>query len=174
MTEPGKSMKRAPRAPAYSRRTGSFRPTWESSPASSAVWISGDSPGVWLSASFTLLAAWRSWPTRSCHSRTRRWCRYSAWQRLRNWLEESCELALAHVAPEVEQREEVGELVGEAGVELVGLRLLVGGPLARVLDRERGGDHDDLLRAVPPLGLEDHPAEPRVDRELREPAAELA
>ncbi|MET9164092.1 GNAT family N-acetyltransferase, partial [Streptomyces cellulosae] len=30
--------------------------------------------------------------------------------------------------------------VAEAGVLLIGLRLLVGGPLARVLDRQRGGD----------------------------------
>ena len=63
-------------------------------------------------------------------------------------------------------------LVREARVELVGLLALLGGPLARVLDRERGDDDDDLLGAAAPVGLEDHPPEPGVDRQLREPAAE--
>ena len=57
-------------------------------------------------------------------------------------------------------------------MRLVGLRLLVGRPLARVLDRQRGGDHDHLVGAAEPVGLEHHPAQPRVDRQLREPAAE--
>ena len=43
-------------------------------------------------------------------------------------------LLLAEVAPEVEQGEEVGVLVGEPGVQLVGRLLVLGGPLARVLD----------------------------------------
>ena len=81
-------------------------------------------------------------------------------------------LLLAQVAPQVQEREEVGMLVGEAGVELIGLLALLGRALARVLDRQRGGDDDDLLRAAEPVGLEDHPAEPRVDGQLGEPAAE--
>ncbi len=63
-------------------------------------------------------------------------------------------------------------LVGVARVRLVGLRLLLGGPLAQVLDRQRGGDHDHLVDAAEPVGLEHHPAQPRVDRQRREPAAE--
>ena len=81
-------------------------------------------------------------------------------------------LLLAQVAPQVQVGEEVRVLVGEAGVRLVGLRLLVGRALARVLDRQRGGDHDHLVGAAEPVGLEHHPAQPRVDRQLREPAAE--
>ena len=48
----------------------------------------------------------------------------------------------------------------------------VGGPLARILDRERGGDDDDLVGAAEPVGLEHHPAEARVDRERRQPPSQ--
>ena len=80
--------------------------------------------------------------------------------------------ALVQVAPEVEEGEEVRAVVGVAGVRLVGLGLLVGGPLANVLDRERRGDHDHLVGAAEPVGLEHHPAHPRVHGQLREPPAE--
>ena len=50
--------------------------------------------------------------------------------------------------------------------------LLLGGPLARVLQRQRGGDHEHLAQAAEPVGLEDHPAEPRVDRQRGQLAAE--
>ena len=82
-------------------------------------------------------------------------------------------LLLAQVAPEVQVGEEVRALVGEAGVRLVGLRALLGRALARVLDRQRGGDDDRPRRrsrarsassTIRPM--------PRVDRQLREPAAE--
>ncbi len=82
------------------------------------------------------------------------------------------ELLLAQVTPEVHVGEEVGLVVLEARVQLVGLLALVGRALARVLDRERRGDHDHLFGAPAPVGLEHHAAEPRIDRELREPAPE--
>ena len=56
---------------------------------------------------------------------------------------------------------------------LVGLRALLGRALARVLDRQRGGDHQDLPYDAQSLGLEDHPAEPRVDGKARETLADL-
>ncbi len=72
-------------------------------------------------------------------------------------------LLLLHVAPQVEPGQEVGALVAEAVVLQVGLLAQLGRPLARVLQRERGGDHQHLTHAAEPLGLQDHPAEPRVD-----------
>ena len=93
---------------------------------------------------------------------------------LRNWLTRQLAALLVQVAPEVEVGEEVRAVVGVARVRLVGLGLLVGGALAHVLDRERGGDHDHLLDAAEPVGLEHHPAHPRVDRQLRELAARAA
>ena len=82
-------------------------------------------------------------------------------------------LLLLDVPPQVEPGEEVGRLVLEAGVLLVGLRLLLGRALARVLEAQRGGDDDHLAHAAEALGLEDHPAQPRVDRQPGQPATEL-
>ena len=48
----------------------------------------------------------------------------------------------------------------------------LGGRLARVLDRQPGGDHDRLLRAAELVRLQHHPPEARVDRQLRELAPE--
>ena len=79
----------------------------------------------------------------------------------------------AQVAPEVQPGQEVGGRVLEAGVQLVRLRLLLQGPLAGVLQRERRGDDQDLADAPEPLGLQDHPAEPRVDRQPGQPPAHL-
>ena len=83
-------------------------------------------------------------------------------------------LLRAQVAPEVQVGEEVRARlpVDEARVLLVGLAALLGGADARVLDRQRGGDHDDLVAAAVAVGFEDHPPDPRVDRELCEPAAQ--
>ena len=82
-------------------------------------------------------------------------------------------LLLPEVAPEVEPGQEVAALGLEPGVLLVGLGLLLGRPLARVLERERGGDHDHLAHAAEPLGLQDHPAQPRVDRQPGQAAPDL-
>ena len=80
-------------------------------------------------------------------------------------------LLLADVAPQVEPGEQVGSLRLEPGVQLVGLGALLGGPLARVLQRHRRHDDQHLAHATEPLGLQDHPAQPRVERQPREPAA---
>ena len=82
-------------------------------------------------------------------------------------------LLRAQMAPEVEKRDEVRALVLEAGVVLVGLGALVGRAHARVLDRQRRRDDDHLFRAAQAVGLEHHPPHARIDRELREAAAEL-
>ncbi len=76
-------------------------------------------------------------------------------------------------APEVEVRREVGGRVPEARVQLVGLLLAVGRPLARVGDRQRRGDHDDVVGAAAAVGLQDHAAEARVDRQAGQAAPEL-
>ena len=55
---------------------------------------------------------------------------------------------------------------------LVGLRLELGRPLARVLERQRRGDDDHVAHAPEPLGLQDHPPQPRVDRQPRQPASD--
>ena len=64
------------------------------------------------------------------------------------------------------------------GVRLVGLGLLVDRSLARVLDRQGRDDDEHLAGAAEPAGLDDHPAEPRVERQpgqrrpvCREPAS---
>ena len=80
-------------------------------------------------------------------------------------------LLLADVAPHVQEGQEVAGLVLEPGVVLVRLRLLVRGPLARVLDGQGRRDDHDLADAVVLVGLDDHPGQPGVHRELGELAA---
>ena len=64
-------------------------------------------------------------------------------------------------------------LVLEAGVRLVGLGLLVDRPLARVLDRQGGDDDEHLAGAAEPPGLDDHPAQPRVERQPRQRSSRM-
>ena len=82
-------------------------------------------------------------------------------------------LLLAQVGPEPEVGEEVARGVAEPGVQLIGLRLLVDRPLARVLDGERGGDHEHLVDDALLLRLEHHAPQPRVEWEPREAPADL-
>ncbi len=82
-------------------------------------------------------------------------------------------LLLLDVAPQVEPGEEVARLVLEAGVQLVGLRALLLGAFAGVLDREGGRDDEDVAHAAEALGLDDHPAQPRVDRQPGQALADL-
>jgi hypothetical protein len=53
----------------------------------------------------------------------------------------------------------------------VGRLLFVHRALARVLDRKCRRDDEDLAHTAVALGLQHHPAQPRVDRQLGEPAA---
>ena len=82
-------------------------------------------------------------------------------------------LLLLDVAPQVEPGEEVARLVLEAGVQLVGLRAVLLGTLAGVLDRQGRGNDQDVAHAAEALGLDDHPAQPRVDRQPRQALADL-
>ena len=77
---PGKIANRLLRAPRYSRgprslrSRSSSRPMWLSSPASRAWWMPSESTPsaglpIWMPIS---LHTWRSWDSKSCHSRTRR------------------------------------------------------------------------------------------------------
>jgi hypothetical protein len=60
----------------------------------------------------------------------------------------------------------------EAGVLLVGGLALLDGPLARVLHRQRGGDHQHLAQAAGAVGLDEHAAQPRVDGQRGQGAAD--
>ncbi len=77
---------------------------------------------------------------------------------------------LTQVAPEVQKGDEIGVFVGEAGVLLPRRLFAVGRPLPRVGDRQRRGEHEDLAHASLAVSLQDHPAQPRVDGQLRQPA----
>ena len=113
--------RRGTRAGAESRR-----PTCDSSPASSARWIS-------LGLGRRPVARARRPPARPGAAARRgpatRGCAGSAGTRPSAPPERAARqraLLLAHVAPQVQQREEVRALVGEARVRRVGLGLLVG------------------------------------------------
>ena len=77
-------------------------------------------------------------------------------------------LLLADVAPQVEPGQQVRPLGLEPRMQLVGLRTLLGGALARVLQRHRRDDDQDLAHAAETVGLEDHPPQARVDRQPRQ------
>ena len=90
---------------------------------------------------------------------------------------------LVDVVPEVAEGEEVGAVgvdgraargprPAEAAVLLVGGLAVFGGPLPRVLDREGGGDDEHLAQAAVAVGLDEHAAQPRVDRQRGERAAD--
>ena len=74
--------------------------------------------------------------------------------------------------PQRDQRQEVGALVAEPQMRLVGRLLLLEGPVARVRHRQRRGDDQHLGKAAALAGREHHPADPRVDRQPREIAAQ--
>ena len=80
-----------------------------------------------------------------------------------------CVMAAARIAqpfPKLQVADEFTLLVIELGMRLVGLRLLVHGTVAHVLHAERAGDHQDLVERLPVLGLQDHAADARVQRQL--------
>jgi hypothetical protein len=70
--------------------------------------------------------------------------------------------------PEPEPGEKLRLLVGELAVRRVGRSLPLLRPLARVLHRQCGGDHQHLAQAALVAGGDDHPPEPRIERHLRQ------
>ena len=84
----------------------------------------------------TCSAERRSWVWTSCHSRTRPRVQELVAQQPAVPAARQGAAAAAQVAPQREQREDVGALPGEAGVRGVGLRPRVHRPLARVRDAQ--------------------------------------
>src|SRR5690554_1146130 len=76
------------------------------------------------------------------------------------------------IVPEVQEREEVARRVSEAGMSGVGLRALLEGTFARILDAEPRDDRHDLPRGAVLLRLDDHAGEPRVEGQLGELSAD--
>jgi hypothetical protein len=74
--------------------------------------------------------------------------------------------------PQLEQAHEVGALVGEGAVRVVGGVGAIKRTLARVLDGERAGDDQHLAQAMLVAGGQDQPADRRVQREARHRLAE--
>ena len=76
------------------------------------------------------------------------------------------------VVPQLEHRQEIGLLVLEAGVGLVGLGLEFGGAFAYVLDGHGGDDDDDVLEAAGGVGFDEHAGHARIDGDARKVAAD--
>ncbi|MEY9210640.1 hypothetical protein ABH917_000086 [Thermobifida halotolerans] len=85
---------------------------------------------------------------------------------------DSSPLLFAQVVPQVQVGQEVRLRLREPGVALRGGLLLVHRALPGVLDGQRRGDDHDLVHAAVAVGLQDHPAQPRVHGELGELAAQ--
>ena len=164
-----------PRAPRNSRVSPCLSPMWLSSPASRAVWTrsaSGSSvgrvaPDAEVAGDRAELAV-QVLPF--AHPQV---VEELGPAQLAELVGGQLGLAFVQVAPEVEPGQEVGALVGEAAVELVGPLLLVGRALARVLDGQGGHDHQHLAGAAEPARLQQHPGQPRVGRDLGQLAAHL-
>ena len=77
------------------------------------------------------------------------------------------------VAPQVEEGDEVGVGVGEAPVVGGGRLLLAGRALPRILDRQRRREDEHLPDHAVAVGLDDHPGQPRIDRDAGQAAPEL-
>ena len=74
--------------------------------------------------------------------------------------------------PQRDQRQEVGALVAEPEVRLVGGLLLFQRPVARIGHRQRGGDDQHLGQAAALARREHHPPDAGIDRQPREIAAQ--
>ena len=70
--------------------------------------------------------------------------------------------------PEVQKREEIGTRMIKLGMSLAGFLKTFERIFAGILNAESGGDDKDFPKRTFPLGLEDHPANRRIDRELSE------
>ena len=91
--------------------------------------------------------------------------------------EEVLAAGLLHLAleelRELQEAEEIRAFIGEARVALVRRRRLVERTLARVLHRERAGDHAHLREAALLARRDQHAADARVERQARELASHL-
>ena len=152
--EPGKIAKRALRAPWYSRVRGSFMPTCDSRPDSSATWMRWASASVWLRFTPRLARRGAELAGEVLPLADAQVVQELGVAALAELVAGELALLLAQVAPQVEVGEEVGAVVGEARVLLVGLLALLGRALARVLDRQRRDDDDHLVGAAERIGLE--------------------
>ena len=74
--------------------------------------------------------------------------------------------------PQRNKAQEIRALVAKTQMRLIGRLLLFQRPLARVGDGERTRDHQRLGEAAVLSAREDHAADARIDRQLRELAAE--
>ncbi|SSK75238.1 Uncharacterised protein [Klebsiella pneumoniae] len=81
-------------------------------------------------------------------------------------------LLLAEVVPQIDEGEEIGLFIVEAAMFFVRGLLFVHRPLARVLDRQRGGDDHRFPHAAVLLRLQHHPRQTRIHRQLAELAAQ--
>ena len=80
-------------------------------------------------------------------------------------------LLLAEVVPQIDEGEEIGLFIVEAAVLLIGGLLFVHRPLARVLNRQRGGDDHRFPHAAVLLRLQHHARQTGIHRQLAELAA---
>ena len=81
-------------------------------------------------------------------------------------------LRLLGEVPQAEEAHEVGALVAEAAMEIVGLLLELARALARVLDVERRGDDQDVAQDSELGAGHDHARDPGIDGESCETLAE--
>ena len=81
-------------------------------------------------------------------------------------------LELLDEIPQLEPAEEIRIGIGPLGMGRVGLLLAIGRPLARVLHFQGRGDDQHVGQAVLAVGLQDHPADPRIDGQAGELPAE--
>ena len=81
-------------------------------------------------------------------------------------------LAVLQPIPELEVAHELGPLVVELLVRVVGRLLLLDRPVADVLQAERARDHQHLGQRLSVAGFEDHATDARIERQARQFAAD--
>ena len=72
------------------------------------------------------------------------------------------------VVPELEQRDEIRIGIGETRMFLVGCGLMFQRPFARVLAGQRGGDYQHFMQAGLVARGDQHAADARIDRQMRQ------
>ncbi|MND85517.1 hypothetical protein D3C80_774450 [compost metagenome] len=75
-------------------------------------------------------------------------------------------LLFAEIIPQIHKREEIRLFVLETTVHLIGSLLFIHRTLARILNRERGGDNHRLAHTAVFLRLQHHTCQTRIDRQL--------